>query len=255
LTSGADDSTIRAHYFDLEDVMKRCVLLSLAAVVAATVLFSPSANAEPKKKVYNNSAEDVFKAALRTARERHVVTYVDEKTLMITFETGRSFTSEGFVANASVEAEGDNKATLIINVQNKRGLSWGAGDRMAEKFYLQVGDELAGDSKQKSAVKAQATAISVPDPKAVPAEPSMTKPAETASSVADDKGRVIVSSMPDGADVYVDDAFVGNAPATLRLAPGKHTVKVSQQGFKDWSKEISVFAGSEVGLKASLAKN
>ena len=36
------------------------------------------------------SALRMAKAALRTARERHVITYVDEKTLMFTFQTGRS---------------------------------------------------------------------------------------------------------------------------------------------------------------------
>ena len=69
-----------------------------------------------------------------------------------------------------------------------------------------------------------------------------------------DKGSVKVSSVPDGAEIYVDDAFVGNAPATLHLPGGKHTVKVSQSGYKPWSKELAVFAGSEVQLKAALEK-
>jgi hypothetical protein len=54
--------------------------------------------------------------------------------------------------------------------------------------------------------------------------------------------------------VYVDDDLVGNAPATLRLPAGKHTVKVSQQGYKPWTKQLAVFAGSETNLKASLEK-
>lgn len=237
--------------------MKRSIATRLIVAVTAAVLLLPAcANAKPKKKTYNNSADQVFKAALRTARERHVITYVDEKTLMFTFETGRSFTSEGFVANASVEPEGDNKATLIINVQNKKGLSWGAGDRMADKFYDQVADELAGDPKQASSVKTPEKAIVTPDPKAVPAEPSMTKPAEGSAGApaTDDKGKIVVTSVPDGAEVYVDEELVGNAPATLRLPAGKHTVKVSQQGYKAWTKQISVFAGSETNLKASLDK-
>jgi hypothetical protein len=186
------------------------------------------------------------------------VTYVDEKTLMFAFETGRSLTSEGFVANASVEPQADNKATLIINVQTKKGFSWGAGDRMTDKFYQQVADELAGDPQQRSAIKATEKAIAVPDPKAVPAEPSMTAgpsivPVSAVSSSG--KGSVTVNSAPDGADVYVDDNFVGNTPAVLKLSPGKHTVKVSQDGYRAWTKDISVFADSEVNLKAALGKN
>lgn len=226
-----------------------------AMLVVFAFLFTLSAYAKPKKKTYNNSADQVFQAALRTARERHVVTYVDEKTLMMTFETGRSFTSGGFVANASVEPQGENKATLIINVQNKKGYSWGAGDRMADKFFDQVNDELSGDVKQTAAVKSPEAAIAVPDPKAVPKEPSMTKPADQPTAApADDKGKIWLTSTPDAADVYVDDAFVGNTPATLRLAPGKHTIKVSQSGYKAWTKDLSVIASSEVSLKAPLEK-
>jgi hypothetical protein len=236
----------------------KVTVASRFAVIAVIALLPIFAHAEPKKKVYNNSADQVFNAALRTARERHVVTYVDEKTLMFTFETGRSVTSEGFVANAAVEPEGDNKATLIINVQTKKGFSWGAGSRMTDKFYEQVADELAGDPKQRSAVKSAEKSIAVPDPKAVPAEPSMTSgpsivPVSAVSSSG--KGSVTVNSAPDGADVYVDDNFVGNAPSVLKLSPGKHTVKVSQDGYKAWTKDISVFADSEVNLKAALSKN
>jgi hypothetical protein len=236
----------------------KVTVASRFAVIAAIVLLPIFAHAEPKKKFYNNSADQVFNAALRTARERHVVTYVDEKTLMFTFETGRSVTSEGFVANAAVEPEGDNKATLIINVQTKKGFSWGAGSRMTDKFYEQVADELAGDPKQRSAVKSAEKSIAVPDPKAVPAEPSMTTgpsivPVSAVSSSG--KGSVTVNSAPDGADVYVDGNFVGNAPAVLKLSPGKHTVKVSQDGYKAWTKDISIFADSELNLKAALSKN
>ena len=84
----------------------------------------------------------------------------------------------------------------------------------------------------------------------------MTKPVgePAPAGPADDKGKVWLTSTPDAAEVYVDDAFVGNTPATLRLAPGKHTIKVSQSGYKSWSKDLSVIASSEVTLKASLEK-
>ena len=73
-------------------------------------------------------------------------------------------------------------------------------------------------------------------------------PAESA------KGTVNVSSNPTGADVAVDGEFVGNTPSVLKVSPGKHTVTVKLQGFKDWSREISVQAGSDVQLTATLEK-
>ena len=228
--------------------MKKLALLALVV----GLVFSIPAHAAPKKKTYNNSPEQVFTAALRTARERHVVTYVDEKQLMFAFSTGESMMSHGFVANASVEPERDGKATLVINVQNKKGMSWGAGDRMADKFYEQVSQELAGDVSQKASVRAAEKNIAVPDAKGAPSEPTIAKSAPAAPS--DDKGGVTVTSTPEGADVFVDDAFVGNAPATLRLAGGKHALKVSQSGYKAWTRELMVMVGSDVKLKATLDK-
>lgn len=233
--------------------MKHPALFRSMTIATLTLLIPVCAQAKPKKKTYNNSPDQVFMAAVRTARELHVVTYVDEKMLMFTFETGHSFTSEGFIANATVEPQGANQATLIINVQNKKGMSWGAGDRMADKFYQQVADELAGESKQVSAVKPAQNAVAVPDAKATPPTPSVTAPTETAPAA--ENGRIILKSLPDGADIYVDGAFVGNTPATLKLPSGKHTIKVSQNGYAAWSKELSVFAGSEVNMNAALDKN
>jgi len=220
----------------------RAAIVIVVGTVSCTGLF-----AKPKEKVYNNTPQEVFQAALRTARERHVVTYVDEKNLMLTFETGTSALSYGFNANATVEQMADGKSKLIINVQKKNagkdaGLSFGAGDRMANKFFQQVEEELARQSQQKTAAKPEAPHVEAP-PEARPT---------TAPNNA--TGAVAVSADPEGADISVDGSFVGNAPATLKLSPGKHVVSVSHQGFKEWSREISVLPDSQVNLKATLAK-
>ena len=47
---------------------------------------------------------------------------------------------------------------------------------------------------------------------------------------------------------------MGNSPATLKLKAGKHTIRVTISGYKDWSREITVSAGSEVNLTATLDK-
>jgi hypothetical protein len=66
---------------------------------------------------------------------------------------------------------------------------------------------------------------------------------------------VALISTPAGADVNVDDAFVGNAPATLKLKPGKHTIKITMDGFKDWTRDITAMAGSQVNLTATMQKS
>ena len=230
--------------------------MTLKRFTVVFLLFAVSlpALAKPKKKPYDNAAADVFTAALRTARERHVVTYVDEKMLMFTFQTGHSFFTKGFVANASVDAQGENKCVLTINVQTKDGdAAWGAGDRMADKFFQQVNEELAGMVKQKSALKPEEAAIAVAPPKAVPPEPALTQPAGGTQS-AGQKGTVVLSATPENADVAVDSNFVGQAPVTLKLAPGKHTITVTANGYQGLTRDINVMADSEVHLTANLER-
>ena len=227
-------------------MLKRLLVVGLLFAVCLPAL------AKPKKKLYENGATDLFTAALRTARERHVVTYVDEKMLMFTFQTGHSFFTKGFVANASIEPQADSRATLIINVQTKDGeAAWGAGDRMTDKFFDQVKEELAGQVTQKSSVKAEQSNIPVAPPKAVPAEPSMTQVSLTSTAKAG-AGTVILSATPENADVTVDGDFVGNAPVNLKLAPGKHSIAVTAKGYQGLTREITVMADSEVRLTANL---
>ena len=63
-----------------------------------------------------------------------------------------------------------------------------------------------------------------------------------------------VAANPTGADVTVDGDFVGNNPPAPKLAPGKHTIALKLSGYKDWSRDITVQAGSEVQLTANLEK-
>ncbi|MBZ5598557.1 MAG: PEGA domain-containing protein [Acidobacteriia bacterium] len=61
--------------------------------------------------------------------------------------------------------------------------------------------------------------------------------------------------FPEPRQSLSDGAFVGNAPSTLKLSPGKHTVRVTSSGYKEWSRELTVQAGSEVKLNAVLEKS
>jgi hypothetical protein len=69
-----------------------------------------------------------------------------------------------------------------------------------------------------------------------------------------DTGSVSVKSIPRSAQVSTDGNAVGKTPASLKLPPGKHTIKVYLAGYKDWTNEITVHAGSDVLLKAELQK-
>lgn len=80
-----------------------------------------------------------------------------------------------------------------------------------------------------------------------------TTPNQTKSASAS-LATISLSSNPDGADIFTDDAFVGSAPAALKLSAGKHIIKVTMAGFKDWSREITALADSDARLVATLEK-
>jgi S1-C subfamily serine protease len=67
-----------------------------------------------------------------------------------------------------------------------------------------------------------------------------------------EKGRLqVVSSVPDS-EVYIDGNFVGNAPSTVPLSAGDHTVEVKASKFADWKRTVSVTDGSDLNVKAAL---
>jgi TPR repeat protein len=67
-------------------------------------------------------------------------------------------------------------------------------------------------------------------------------------------GFLDVKAEDDTYDVFLDGAFVGNAPAKLKLNPGNHVIEVKKQGFKDFRREIRITEGSELTLRAVLER-
>ncbi|HVM51353.1 MAG TPA: PEGA domain-containing protein [Candidatus Acidoferrum sp.] len=97
----------------------------------------------------------------------------------------------------------------------------------------------------------------------VPSKGEAEPPRKSAASSATNKppapvqagtGLVTVKADDESAEVYVDGAFVGNAPAKLKLTQGAHVIEVKKAGFKDYRKQLEVGEGSELTLHAALEK-
>lgn len=65
---------------------------------------------------------------------------------------------------------------------------------------------------------------------------------------------VVIRSTPDGADITVDGKYVGGTPSTVKLSPGDHTISVEKAGFKTWQRTMSVSAGGNISIDATLEK-
>jgi len=78
---------------------------------------------------------------------------------------------------------------------------------------------------------------------------------EATQSPQNQTGGVILDSDPSSAEVWIDGVYVGNTPAKLSLVAGKHTIRVSRDGYESWEREIQVLPDSEVTLKVTLRKS
>lgn len=63
------------------------------------------------------------------------------------------------------------------------------------------------------------------------------QPAET--------GTIQLTSLPSGAEIYLDDQFRGNTPSTITgIEPGNHTIEYRSGGYKSWKANIMVLSGT-----------
>ena len=143
--------------------------------------------------------------------------------------------ADGKKGGILLQGDKSNFRAILVALQGVTGVPVAVGEKDREEIPVGVATQVSKESENgKERVQPNSDSAS-PNPLTLPAT-------------------VSVSSTPDGADIYSDGAFVGNSPANLKLSAGKHTVKVSMTGYKDWSREITTQAGSEVRLAAILEK-
>ena len=76
---------------------------------------------------------------------------------------------------------------------------------------------------------------------------------QSPSPVSAMQASVAIESLPAGADIEIDGAFVGNTPSTVSVTTGSHQITVKKKGFTDWAKTLNVTGGT-VHLNAELEK-
>jgi hypothetical protein len=87
------------------------------------------------------------------------------------------------------------------------------------------------------------------------ADPTVAQPPAGAVNGTDSTVSLVeVKSTPDGADITVDDKYMGSTPSTLKLAPGDHKIKLEKSGFKVWERTLAVGAGGTANVNATLDK-
>lgn len=65
---------------------------------------------------------------------------------------------------------------------------------------------------------------------------------------------VIVKSTPPGADINVDGKFMGSTPSTIQLPAGDHVISIEKEGLRPWQRGMTVSAGGNITIDATLEK-
>jgi len=70
---------------------------------------------------------------------------------------------------------------------------------------------------------------------------------------AEKTGAIKITSIPSGAEVYLNNEYRGTTPATINAVPaGNHTVEVRERGYQNWSTSVTVNQGSTASVSSSL---
>jgi hypothetical protein len=69
-------------------------------------------------------------------------------------------------------------------------------------------------------------------------------------------GVVYINSTPSGADVYIDNSYIGITPIEAEdIAQGNHILMLRMPGYDDWTEEISGGQESRVSAVMSASKS
>ena len=150
--------------------------------------------------------------------------------------------SGGPLLNSRGEVIGINTQKLIKKNVTGIGFALSSSDllEVLHRFYPNVASPSQGT--------APATIQPATSESTASAEPSNTSSTAPPEGV----GTVAISSEPDSAEIFVDDKFYGNTPATLKLPAGSHAILLKFPGHADWHRTLEVLKSSKLSLKAVL---
>ncbi len=230
----------------------RPITVRPALAVLAILLFASTSPAKDKKKVSNlfdAPPATVFDSVYRYAQHNGTIKFVDDKRFtlsgVIIVPGGGFDIQKQFDCTISVEPTEGGAKSLVDVVgtfpAKQQSLIGSLGEGPAVKVLKAIRDEF----DKGTAAGGSQEGVTHPTEKA-----TERQGATTATELA----AVTVKSAPDECEVTVDGKYAGGTPATLRLAPGDHTVSVAKSGFRSWQRTVTLTPGGAVTLNAVLDK-
>lgn len=122
-------------------------MYKIFTMILVSLVVSPCmVEAKQKRKTFQGTPEQVFRAGLKAAQKHWRVTFSDKETLMFSFSTGTSLTTWGMDVGVTLKNLGSDRVEVIVGTQKKLQLfAWGAGGRIADKFFKELERQLVED--------------------------------------------------------------------------------------------------------------
>jgi hypothetical protein len=161
-------------------------------------------------------------------------------------------------ASANLQTDRDECARLAAEKHANDDPARFAGGTMGLKAAVKLdADQCLRDHgwAEQASVPADLVPPTPPGTTAAPPRPRPDAIPPVNGNVATENAATVdvtVDSKPGDGEVYVDGAFLGTAPAHLRLTPGVHAVEVRRGGYETWTRQLTVVAGTPAHVVATL---
>lgn len=125
---------------------KMLIVLSLLSVCLPTMVLAAR---KPTERSFTGTRDQVWQAVLTAARGNYVITQVDDKDYIVTFNQGGGLLHAEILYNAVVAPEKGGQVTVSMNYQGMKGKVYGGN--LAGNFFKRVDEALGttGDAGQK----------------------------------------------------------------------------------------------------------
>jgi S1-C subfamily serine protease len=156
--------------------------------------------------------------------------------------------SGGPLLNARGEVIGINTQKLVKKNVTGIGFALSAGDllEVLHRFYpvtTATAPQPAAPPPlaQQPVQTSDAEKLAAPATADGPGAPSSPPPSPSGSGT-------VVLTEPEGAEIWIDQEFVGSVPATLKLTAGKHVIVLKMRGHPDCTRTLNLLKASKVSL-------
>jgi len=213
-------------------------------IVIVLLAIAVPAFAKTHHEIFNVPCSELWPAVKDTLRNsgKYGIIGIDNNEMTASYNMGGNLTGKR-INSLVLNSQGGN-CELQVQTAFSGLVNNDEGD-----LKKRVDDSLAKLKAENASKPAATAAPSAQPPVAAAAAPAPEVAAPPAEAVPTTELTLI--STPDGADIELDGAFVGNTPSTIALANGDHTVRVTKKGYQPYEKKLRT-SGGNISLRAEL---